>query len=351
MNYPKIDDDIYKEIKNIEDYEYTSCIAFEMAIRNEKVKNLIRKVSKLNEIRDNFVFEKLNENCTISERKEKYKLINNELVVNQIKEKLLNSYMFDYASIYKPTSGTYRMTKELANHIFNLVSNSLEIDKKPVANSFTNIRKSDFFEIHQSYNIKKNKYISKLYLKKYRHLGYENKKVSIDFDLNLPKDELIAYISKIKDEYDKDNSIIKSPLELLGEELEKADEIKSKVLPNDKQKRKKAMAEAFYVYDIYKILEAEYKHKTKELRTERDEKIDIIKKDKFNYDSSQKKSKIEDLKEYYSDEIRKYDKPSLKAEIQNQSNLSLDDIEKYMALLNKYIEQLRYKELITGVTN
>ncbi|MFW2454266.1 hypothetical protein ACN4FY_11835, partial [Aliarcobacter butzleri] len=45
-------------------------------------------------------------------------------------------------------------------------------------------------------------------------------KTEIELNLNLPKEELIAYISKIKDDFDKDNSIIKTPLELLGEILE-----------------------------------------------------------------------------------------------------------------------------------
>ena len=40
-NLPKRTDVIYKEIESFEDYEYTNCIAYEMAIRNDEVRKKI----------------------------------------------------------------------------------------------------------------------------------------------------------------------------------------------------------------------------------------------------------------------------------------------------------------------
>jgi len=48
---PKRDDNVYKEIEAFEDYEYTNCIAFEMAIRNDEVKSLLDKTNLFKEIK------------------------------------------------------------------------------------------------------------------------------------------------------------------------------------------------------------------------------------------------------------------------------------------------------------
>jgi hypothetical protein len=121
-------------------------------------------------------------------------------------------------------------------------------------------------------------------------------------------------------------------------------------LPKDKNKRKKAMANAFYVYDMYKILEQEYSIKIDNLKVERDAQIKNIKLSK-NYDRQEKESMIQEIKEEYNYLLEQYSKTSIKTEINLQSGLSIDDIERYKALMNKYIDELKYKELITGISN
>lgn len=335
MSYPKIDDDIYKEIENFEDYEYINCIAYEMAIRSQ------------NFIND---FDITNEDITNAINLKNIDISNAD-----------KNYLLDFIEL-----------SEVSRIFFNNNSNNLNFEdflktNKKIKSIIEDtlifedrLNKYGKLEYLKTLNKKSKKVIAyNLISPQKLNIKYSRPKIkikelnlfSVDLNLNLPKDELIAYISKIKDDFDKDNSIIKTPLELLGEELEKANEIESKALPKGKKKRKKAMADAFYVYDMYKILENEYAQKTKELKIERDEKIKAIKEDKYNYDISQKKSMINDLREYYDDELRKCDKNSIKTEIQSQSNLSLDKIEKYKALMNKYIDELKYKELITGITN
>ena len=54
--------------------------------------------------------------------------------------------------------------------------------------------------------------------------------------MNLPLEELIAYITKIKEEYSKS----KSPFEILKNKIEKIDNPKSLgLIPKDNKKRKK----------------------------------------------------------------------------------------------------------------
>jgi hypothetical protein len=119
--------------------------------------------------------------------------------------------------------------------------------------------------------------------------------------------------------------------------------MKSKALPNDKEKRKVALADAFYIYDVWKILDEHYSKRTNELKAEKDKNI--------NYDKHDRKSLIDEIKEDYAIELNNYTKVSLKTEIANQLNISTDTVDKLHALMIKYIDNLKYKELITGITN
>ena len=74
----------------------------------------------------------------------------------------------------------------------------------------------------------------------------QTKRAVLKLNFALPKEELTAYISKIKDEYDSNNSIIKSSMELIGEDLEKSDNKHTK----NKAKAIK-WADWFYIYDYW----------------------------------------------------------------------------------------------------
>jgi len=124
---------------------------------------------------------------------------------------------------------------------------------------------------------------------------------SIDLNLNLSKEELIAYISKIKDDFDKDNSIIKTPLELLGETLEKSD---NKKIP--KKPKASVYADWFYIYDYWK----------------------------------------------YEKALGKTDKDIFVAlEVENDVPYKEDMIRKIRDKMKYFIDDLGYKELITGIKN
>ena len=131
-------------------------------------------------------------------------------------------------------------------------------------------------------------------------IEYDNQ-ISIIINPNLPKEELIAYISKIKDDFDKDNSIIKTPLELLGETLEKSDNKKT-----PKKPKASVYADWFYIYDYWK------------------------------YEKTQGKT----------------DKDIFVAlEIENNVPYKEDMLRKIRDKMKYFIDDLGYKELITGVKN
>lgn len=349
---PERIDPIYKEIESFEDYEYSNCIAYEMAIRNDEVKRFIK-------MRNNFILdmdididgEEINNSNELDliNKLEKHYLIGIDICSNI--RKIYSKYLKenkDYDAIDAFYSNIEKYEFSFDRGCYD--AKKVHLNSRELAGTFDKgILLLDFKKDEENATIEDKDF---LYFKRPRLLVPKdiNKEIFLRLNFNLPKEELAAYILKIKDEFDKDNSIIKSPLELLGKKLDKANKVKSKSLPKDKNKRKKAMANAFYVYDMYKILEQEYSIKIDNLKVERDTQIKNIKLSK-NYDRQEKESMIQEIKEEYNYLLEQYSKTSIKTEINLQSGLSIDDIERYKALMNKYIDELKYKELITGISN
>lgn len=175
--------------------------------------------------------------------------------------------------------------------------------------------------------------------------------VNIPLNLNLGKEELIAYILKAKEEYDKKLLTIKHPLELIGNEYNEPNRIKSeKDLPTEKDKRKIAVADAFYVYDLFKIFEPYFKEKQEKLRKERDAKVTEI-KNEFKNTKNGKKTKednIAELKKTYNENIKQYSKDEINTLISSITLLSFHKVERYYKYMKEYIDNKKYTELITG---
>jgi len=164
---PKRKDTKYTRIENYEDYEFTHCIAYEMAIRNEEVIKLTNIIEKLNLLNYNILY---NFNSSQSyEEKEKYfdKLINSlkELTINienpfktilesknkinnQILENLdeknililintvmeildncENDYLLDILNTYNAPNIELLITKYNENDLKNLFKKALILDK------------------------------------------------------------------------------------------------------------------------------------------------------------------------------------------------------------------------------
>jgi hypothetical protein len=367
---PNRSNPIYKEIEQFKDYELTDCIAYEMAIRNEEIINKINLFnttfpnnleSLAEDLKVNFYLSK----DIIYEIPKFEEYIESKITLESIEdgaEKLLKYLQSNNLLRYIP-----QFRKHVSKDLNNLTIEELleyknffffygekdnikyncgifnDLDLSIVPKEFLLIQKD---------NIKKNgKIDSNFFSRPKLHIPKDiDKTIDLKINPNLPKDELIAYISKIKDEYDEDNSIIKNSLELLGEELDKSEKMKSKALPKDKEKRKKTMADAFYIYDTWKILEIHYAEKTKELKEKLEKEIQSI-KNNLNYDKYDRKSKIDDAKRNNEFNLSNYTKVSLKTEIASQLNISIDTVDKLHTLMIKYIDNLKYKELITGLSN
>jgi len=357
MNYPIIDDEIYKEIESFEDYEYTNCIAYEMAIRTNSFFNeVIEGVESFNNsyLTNKEYFKNLVQPCTLPSDDVTLTQEQSHLLFLERLTKKISFVLYEVGICRNSINDIFKI-KEIEH--FELI---IELKKykelKKIGNTFYG--DEVYCDYKQGFSLSQlqgdiesplNNIINADWTRPRLHY-INGRHAEVELNLNLPVEELTAYIKQIKKAYDENNSTILSPSELLGEDIEKAQEITSKAIPKEKEKRKKAMANAFYVYDMYKILEPEYLTKTNSLKEERDNKVKEIKQSK-NYDRQEKNSMIKDIKEEYIFLLDQYSKTSIKTEINLQSGLSIDDIERYRALMNKYIDNLKYKELITGVPN
>ena len=134
----------------------------------------------------------------------------------------------------------------------------------------------------------------------------EARLTNIPINLNLSKEDLLHYISQIKDEYDRDKNIVKTDIEyffdlpLESDLTEMPTNIKyanqkrssedKKIFPIKRNEFKKRIAYAFYIYDLFKFFVPYTKQKINDLRKERDDEIkqkrttkDIYKYDNFEY--------------------------------------------------------------------
>ena len=368
-NLPNRNDDIYKEIESFEDYEFTQCIAYEMAIRNEEVKKIQENItilsknlsSEFQNIRDddshpfNIEFEKqYNEwfeyqDCKFDDDEDKpepsYEKIfcnqNNTFIdIQNLSQILVNNYWIFYQYNLRgdsnhPLIKFFEIIEKLKReHLVGKID-TITVNKngdfiKKVSsiseqNEHLEINITKLFNI----NITKNK----LFIP--REL---NKEISIPLNLQLPKNDLIAYISKIKDEYDKDNSIIKTPLELIGMEFKKSN---TKI-------SKKLMADMFFVYDYVKVKQIQKKLINENLEMQLNEDIEIIQNSKYDT-FKQKKIQINQLKKDYKDNINNEILKDIFSEISTNGIIEAGTAKTYYFTIKPFIDDCKYKELITGI--
>lgn len=282
---PQRDDLIYKEIEEFQDYELTNCIAYEMVIRSQ--------------------------DCTYS-----LELINADVIsgIDLNNTNISNSdknYLLDFIELSDYIKVFSNNKSDRSNFIdFLQTDEQIKLIMQETINFEDRLNKYGKLECLKILSKESKKEIlNKLINLPKLNMKYSRPKIkinetslfSIDLNLNLPKEELIAYISKIKDDFDKDNSIIKTPLELLGESLEKADNKKT-----PKKPKASVYANWFYIYDYWK----------------------------------------------YEKALGKTDKDIFVAlEVENNIPYKEDMLRKIRDKMKYFIDDLGYKELITGVKN
>lgn len=350
---PKLTDRIYKEIEEFEDYEYSNCIAYEMCIRNKEFKSLL---NNLEIIRKNYfkVAKMYAETKT-----EKCNLKTKEDVVNIVKDRIDDFMMFrenvirdKLKEIYNKFGlALFNINSKEETVLENLKSTHVK-SKGSLNNMLTFKEENNEGQLEFLSSIYNNKFdlpkvISKIeYVNNNCNIVISRPKIEVNnspiidikLNLSLPKNELIAYISKTKDEYDKNNSIVKTPLDLLGEDIKIDNSI------NKNKINKNLIAKKFFVYDyVTKRLE-QIEESNKYYVIEHGEEINRIKNDSSissKYKTIQINEKRKELEKNTNSRIIE-----IFQEFKKLKNIKKGTAKRYYYDIKPFIDDLKYKELI-----
>lgn len=287
--FPNRHDSIYTNIENIEDFEFTHSIIYQFARRNENIENILNFLNDLFALYEGFIHKildkynkyilknnfKENENIKKAEelmnplikdevykalksyKQEEFKKEFEDCSIKNVKEKFCNIvkllidklyndyyiiYTTEFPSLFKNINEIYDPMANLErDKLLTEIVNNLDLDDCEY-----NIKNNDFFDIFQIItNYKKEIKLNIIY-PKYKTALRDFTDVKIALNLNLPVNEIIDFIKKIKNDYDSKNSIIKTPLELFGEKLGIDADYKN-------TKRKREWVDLLFIYDYYHI--------------------------------------------------------------------------------------------------
>lgn len=362
---PKRSDDIYQEIENFEDYELTNCVAYEMAVRNDEVIRLKKFLDKRDNL-SNIPNKKNDEKKTFSSWKhhmqlvKKYPALSNELVKKMVKQKLKKSFYINHyfnnekeignGGLFSLQYNDKLYTEGLLSHMNSSLDKLSCSSRKHSPKLKMNVLYKDGYIIRQAkYDYNKDYSLSEIKTRFKRKLYCDKltKSLNVELNLALPKKELIAFIENIKDEYDKDNSIVKTPLELLGETLNGA------VVPKNYPKKLTAakMADMFYIYDYVKVRLKEVSNANINIKAAYKEQIADVSKNKDLTTKEKKIQKAELFRVHCENTIDTTIKDIFNEEkLKKMLNLKEDNISKLYYAIKPYIDNLKYKELVTGVS-
>ena len=304
----------YRRIERYEDYEFTHCIAYEMAIRNEEVIILTKLLENLN-ILNKELF--LNQNYLDSNIEEANSYAMGELIYLRIIfdsfSSLLNQYENDYLLniIHTYNNATFQMFKsnydedKSLKNLFNKATNAdkiliimvlcVSVDWKLereyyVVNEMKSITKKHIDKLFpKNNNYEPSEEISSHtdtvftdpnYKENYIHEeragyivyqgAYENDNsftinkvlpnfeqplrmfntMEISINPSLPLNDILSFVKKIKEDYDR-KCDFKSFFELLEGDLDISSETTKSTIDNPSSLSKEKWADMFYIYDYF----------------------------------------------------------------------------------------------------
>ncbi|MBP6714979.1 MAG: hypothetical protein KA157_13645 [Aliarcobacter sp.] len=383
---PRRDDEEYTIISSYEPYELTHCISYEMAIRNKDVIILLNSIRHLTTLSKKFFeYYMCYGNIIIKEDDyldfeeivtEALELLNHYEIAQKFDIKFKNYLILDiYSSIMQIITllnmileedyyliydrkeivpeGMEDILKEPNHHETDIELNQYmdKAIKESIRHAYdTSPRYKDNFTFKDGYSIYQASYedsneydINKIFPNFKRPMKQFNQ-TQVAFNMSLPKDEIISYISKIKDDYDNKETSYKTLNQLLYEEDTRTEE----KLEHNQQNR---YADDFFIYDYYTQCGENHENK-----------LEIIQKKLSQYHGM----KIENGRNNYT--LIDYDEAITKMQSKSTTNNSnsLDDlvarfqenehiihyIETIKIIENRYeslknaIDNKRYKKLI-----
>ncbi len=345
MKLPNRNDKVYKEIERFKEYELTNCIVYEMAIRNEYVKELMFLYQKeLNSWGIDISFN-LNEECINIPSK---RIVENYEYSKYYKEETIESNFIkdelELHSIYPTALQEFFLVpgkndiKDIDPMVIIEEHQENFIDEtKPRKRTLILDKYNSNYHEDNSYKLQSLSNVLNINYSRPKIISENEKKADVSLNLKLSKEELIAYIEKIKDTFDKDNSIIMTPLELLGKEL-------NIEYIDIKNMTAKEWADMFYMYDFFNA--------SKDLITDKHndliENLTVyngykIEKSKAEQKKGESKSKIISYEAYSNLILRN---PGIYNDRIVKNFYSLSTIKSRLKLMKSLIEDMNYKKLI-----
>jgi len=176
---------------------------------------------------------------------------------------------------------------------------------------------------------------------------------NIPMNLNLSKEDLLLYISQIKDDYDRNKNIVKSDLEYffnltLESDLaempiyiksahEKRDSKDKRLLPKKRKDFKKSLAYAFYIYDVYKFFIPFFEKKKQSIIDARHLAVHAVKDTRSIHNINHEK--IEDIKDIVDKALNDYENNNLITQISYlvDDDLTKEQVEYYLTTMKEFI--------------
>jgi len=381
---PRRDDDVYQIISSYEPYELTHCISYEMAIRNNEVLAILEKIKILTVLsRELFRADMVHKNDSalfyfmeIEEQRSKVLEslnalqieLNIDFNISNITEiqselfKLITEYTVlleeDYYMIYDRKEivpegmgevfkepNHYESDRELNQYMDKAIEESIKSAYDPSPRYKDNYTVKDGYVTYQaSYEDSKEYDINKIF-PNFKRPMREFNQTQVAFNMSLPKEEIVKYIEKIKDDYDNKNTAYKTLSQLLY-----ADDTRTEDKLDHKQKER--YADDFFIYDYYIKSHEEHEKKLeiiqKKLSQYHGMKIEKDRNDYelINYDEVHNKKK--------NKKITKPSKPSSPEEVfmsfknnpYTKHYLEIDIIEQRLNNIRDTISSKKYKALI-----
>lgn len=270
---PRRDDEKYRIISSYESYELTHCISFEMAVRNKEVQDILEKIKELTIVsKDLYTDYSLYKEDAIM-REESLEILNSLEIVVDIDFDNFNA-LYAYSEVMKAITqftvlleeeyymiydrkelipdgmedvfespNHHEPDEELHNYMDKVIDQNLHATDKD-SNYKDNYSKEAGYVVYQgSYNESVSYDINKIF-PNFKRPMREFNQTQVAFNMSLPKDEIIAYINKIKDDYDHKHSSYKTLNQMLyGEDTRTDDSLD--------HKQKERYADDFFIYDYY----------------------------------------------------------------------------------------------------
>ncbi|WP_419677730.1 hypothetical protein ACN2EN_09185 [Aliarcobacter lanthieri] len=172
-----------------------------------------------------------------------------------------------------------------------------------------------------------------------------SKSITNTINPNLSSYEANAITLNLKNASDS----IKSFSEIFSIKIDEILKVKNlKHISKSKELRNRDYANAFYIYDLYSIIEKEFNKKILELRNEAEINKNKV-KNNTNFETKERKnSEYEKISRLLRENESLFSKTYLDEEIQKITNLEISKIRGLHSLIKEYIEEYKFKNIILG---